>query len=92
MSYKDVSNVSALSILNIFCDKMNFSLPPSFNFTCLVALHILEKVHSKRHSWGLKISFLLCLMTQESFLNYPPCMKCGRCCLKVQISYDSRTL
>lgn len=51
MSYKDVSNVSALPILNIFCDKMNFSLPPSFNFTCLNVLHILRKVHTKRHSW-----------------------------------------
>lgn len=58
MSYKDVSSVSALRILDIFCDKMNFSLPPSFNLACLVALHILEKVHSKRHSWGVKDQFL----------------------------------
>lgn len=28
-------------------------------------------------------------MTWESFLNHLPCMKCGRCCLKVQISSDS---
>lgn len=89
MSYKDVSNVSALPLLNIFCDKMNFSLPPSFNFTCQAVLHILEKVRSERHSRGLKICFLRYLMTLESCLNSPPCMKYGRCCLKVQISYDS---
>ena len=89
MSYKDVSNVSTLPILHIFCDKMNFSLPPSFNFTCLAVLHILERVRSKRQSWGQKISFLQYLMTQESFFNCPPYMKCGRCCLKEQISYDS---
>ena len=52
MSYKDVSNVSALPTLNIFCDKINFSLPPSFNFTCLNVLRIPGKVQSKRHSWG----------------------------------------
>lgn len=52
MSYKDVSDVVVLPILNIVCDKMNFSLPPSFNFTCLAVLHILEKVHGKHHSWG----------------------------------------
>lgn len=72
---------------------MNFSLPPTFNFTCpAIVLHILGIFQRKHHSWGSRISFLLYLMAQESFLNPPLCLKCGWCCLKVQINYDSWVL
>lgn len=54
MSYKDVSNISELPILNIFCDKMNFSPPPSFYFTCLSSLHIHGKSSENMPLLGLK--------------------------------------
>lgn len=68
-SCKGVSNVSVLPALNIFCDKIYSSLLPYLNVTCLAVLHNLEKVHCKLS----KITFVLYVMAQKSFLNYPPC-------------------
>lgn len=52
MSYKDVSNVSALLVLNIFCDKNELFTSPSFA----------AESPNRYHPCGLKICFLLNLM------------------------------